>query len=304
MTSPQNLPPQLSGNKSPLKLLREGKVRRVYELDDKLLLVSTDRISAFDHVLPTEIPGKGKILNAISAFWFLETKDLVANHVIAASVPEIKKIVPDLRLSAWHEGRVMLAKKARRIDFECVVRGYLAGSGWKEYLGTGSICGLSLPAGLKEAQKLPTPIFTPTTKADAGHDENTSFEAIAASIGGETAKALRDASLALYQFGADYLFKRGIILADTKFEFGFDENGGLIAIDEILTPDSSRFWDARSYRAGVSPASFDKQFVRDYLSGCGWDKNSAPPPLPEDVVEGTRKRYAQALERILGASVS
>lgn len=298
MTSHQSLRQQLSGSEPALKLLRAGKVRQVYDLNDRLLIVSTDRISAFDYILPTPIPGKGAILNQLSAFWFSKTKTIIANHAITSDINEIRKAVPQAKLDSWYDGRTMLVKKAKRVDFECVVRGYLAGSGWNDYKASGAVCGIALPAGLNEAQKLPEPLFTPTTKADSGHDENISFEKLEELAGRKTAAALRAASMALYKFGAGFLSARGIILADTKFEFGFDDAGGLIVIDEMLTPDSSRFWDAKTYRTGVSPESFDKQFVRDYLTASGWNKNSAPPELPSAVVEGTLNRYRQALKAI------
>ena len=286
-----------------LELIHKGKVRDLYAAGDEyLLIVSSDRISAFDFILPTPVPGKGAILNKISAFWFDKTRHIVPNHIVSTDTDELR-----VRLSApagfdWEglRGRAMLVRRTKRVDFECVVRGYITGSGWKEYLKQGSVCGIKLPAGLKEAQKLPEPVFTPTTKADQGHDENVTFEAMASALPPGLAETVREKSLALYKFAAGYLEKRGILLADTKFEFGL-LNGELILIDEALTPDSSRFWDAAKYSVGASPASFDKQYVRDWLEGSGWDKNSTPPGLPESVVRGTLEKYEEALQKITGA---
>ncbi|MDD5657999.1 MAG: phosphoribosylaminoimidazolesuccinocarboxamide synthase [Elusimicrobia bacterium] len=279
-----------------LPLLRQGKVRDVYDLGERLLIVATDRIPAFDHVLPTPIPGKGKLLTQISALWFARTKNVIGNHLITADLAEMDLPVrPDPALFA---GRCTLAHRARRVDAECVVRGYLAGSGWKDYQKTGAVCGRALPKGLREADRLPEPIFTPSTKAEAGHDENVSREELARMVGTDTARRLETASLALYRFAADFLEPRGVLLADTKFEFGF-LGEGLIVIDELLTPDSSRLWPARLWRPGGSPESFDKQFVRDHLERARWDKRSAPPPLPPEVVAGTLRRYEEFL-RIAG----
>ncbi|MBI4376836.1 MAG: phosphoribosylaminoimidazolesuccinocarboxamide synthase [Elusimicrobia bacterium] len=281
-----------------LKLWRRGKVRDVYELGERLLVVSTDRLSAFDHILPSPIPDKGKILTQVSAWWFAKTASLTPNHMISADLSEIKRLEPKLAgLGPDYEGRAMLVKKARRIDAECVVRGYLAGSGWKEYRRTGSVCGHALPQGLVEASRLPRPIFTPATKSDSGHDENISREQLAAAVGPAQAKELERLSLALYGFASDFLKERGIILADTKFEFGLLD-GRLIVIDEMLTPDSSRLWPLAAYKPGSSPPSFDKQYVRDHLEKIGWDKNPPAPALPQDVIQGTAKRYEEFL-RIL-----
>ncbi len=283
-----------------LPLLRRGKVRDVYDLGDKLLLVSSDRLSAFDYVLPALIPGKGETLTKISSFWFEKTKHIADNHMLATEISEISESLPagmEFDVS-YYKNRTMLVKKAKRVDFECVVRGYIAGSAWKEYKNTGSACGHSLPSGLKEAQKLPEPIFTPAVKADTGHDENISFEKLRSLAGKETAEKLKQMSLKIYDYARGYLEKRGILLADTKFEFGFLD-GELIVIDELVTPDSSRFWDSAQYSDGKSPESFDKQFVRDYLENSGWDKKSAPPALPEEVITGTAERYKEALERVL-----
>jgi phosphoribosylaminoimidazole-succinocarboxamide synthase len=288
---------------SELKLIHKGKVRDLYAAGDKyLLIVSSDRISAFDFILPTPVPGKGAILNKISSFWFARTGNIVKNHIVATDIEEIRRQVTAPADFGWDymNGRAMLVHRTKRVDFECVVRGYITGSGWKEYLKQGSVCGIKLPAGLKEAQKLPEPVFTPTTKADQGHDENVTFEVMAAGLPPGLAQTIREKSLALYKFAAEYLEKRGILLADTKFEFGLLD-GELILIDEALTPDSSRFWDAAKYSVGSSPASYDKQYVRDWLGGSGWDKNSAPPELPEEVVRGTLRIYEEALRKITEA---
>ncbi|MBI5630664.1 MAG: phosphoribosylaminoimidazolesuccinocarboxamide synthase [Elusimicrobia bacterium] len=283
-----------------LPLVRRGKVRDVYALgEDRLLIVATDRLSAFDHVLPTPIPEKGRILTQVSAFWFKKTKSLAPNHFLSADLKEIQGELPSgITLSpALYEGKVTLAKRAERIDAECVVRGYLAGSGFKEYKKTGMVCGHKLPIGLSEASQLPQPIFTPATKADEGHDENISREELSRMVGQETAKELETLSLNIYDYAAALLKERGLILADTKFEFGRSE-GRLIVIDEMLTPDSSRIWPAASYKPGSSPASFDKQHVRDHLEKIGWDKTPPIPSLPSEIVEGTAGRYREFL-RIL-----
>ncbi|MFA5160976.1 MAG: phosphoribosylaminoimidazolesuccinocarboxamide synthase [Elusimicrobiales bacterium] len=282
----------MNGNELPLPLLRRGKVRDVYDLGDKLLLLATDRLSAFDWVLPTPVPEKGALLTAISEFWFGKTAHIAPNHFISRP-----KEIGGVKLSDWQAARATLVKKAKRIDYECVVRGWLSGSGWSEYEKTGAVCGEKLPPGLHESERLPVPIFTPAAKNDTGHDENVSFARMAADLGAEKAAALRDLSLALYNFGAQWLEPRGIILADTKFEFG-EIDGEITVIDELLTPDSSRFWDKTFWKPGGSPPSFDKQFARDYLSGCGWDKNSPPPPLPPEITEKTAARYREAFSRI------
>jgi len=281
-----------------LKLHRRGKVRDVYDLGRHLLLVATDRVSAFDHVLSPPIPGKGRILTEISTFWFHRTAGLVPNHLVSTDLDEIARLAPEAALDpALFSGRTTLARKARRIDVECVVRGYLAGSGWKDYQRSGTVCGHELTAGLELAARLPEPIFTPATKADTGHDENISRETLADIVGGELAKELESLSIRLYSEGAAYMETRGLLLADTKFEFGFIDDK-LCVIDEMLTPDSSRFWDANTYRTGISPESFDKQFVRDHLEAVGWDKNPPVPKLPPEVVEGTTQRYREALTRL------
>lgn len=285
-----------------LPLLRRGKVRDVYDLGDKLLIVSTDRLSAFDHILPTPIPGKGTILTQISAFWFKKTAHLVPNHLISADLPEIQKQLPNgIKLDpAAFEGRTMLTWKAKRIDAECVVRGYLAGSGWKEYKANGMVCGHRLPIGLLESSPLPAPIFTPATKADEGHDENITVQQLSVAVGGDKVSAeLQKFSTTLYTFAGELLKAKGLILADTKFEFGY-HNNKLIVIDEMLTPDSSRIWEAQSYKPGATPASFDKQFVRDYLERIDWNKQPPVPAIPADVVEGTVSRYRE-FQRILAS---
>ena len=281
-----------------LKMLRRGKVRDVYEPDpEHLLIVACDRISAFDSILPTPIPDKGKILTQISNFWFTKTEHIVKNHMVDPNpgpqwFPEIDWYYPEL------DGRTVLVRKTEPLVIEAIVRGYLSGSGWKEYQKSGTVCEIPLPSGLSESDKLPETIFTPSTKAQSGHDENISFEKAADAVGTEIAERVRDLSIALYEFAVDYARERGIIIADTKFEFGTLENGELILIDEILTPDSSRFWPAESYEPGGPQASFDKQYVRDYLEGIKWDKEPPAPALPDDVVENTRAKYLEAVERL------
>jgi len=278
-----------------LPLFSRGKVRDTYQLDDRrLLMVSTDRISAFDYVLPTAIPDRGRVLTQLSAFWFEKTRDVMPNHLLATSYDGL---TPDV------EGRCMVVKRAERIDFECVVRGYLAGSAWAEYRGSGTMAGEPLPAGLRVSERLPEPLFTPATKADAGHDENITFERMRSEVGADLADRLKDASLRLYDGAARHASRQGLILADTKFEFGLID-GELVLIDEALTPDSSRYWDAETYEVGTAPESFDKQFVRDWLTNrSGWDRDSLPPQLPDDVVEQTRQRYLTAFERLTGKSL-
>lgn len=278
---------------------RQGKVRDVYDLGDRLLLVATDRISAFDWILPTGIPDKGRVLTALSAFWF-DRLD-VPNHLISTEI-EDANLDLDSGTRAALRGRSMLVKKARVVPFECVVRGYLSGSGWKEYRKGGSVCGIKLPPGLVESDRItPEPIFTPSTKAESGHDENVSCDVMASAVGAEVASTLRSRSLQVYQTAAARALERGLILADTKFEWGFDQQTGeLLLIDEVLTPDSSRYWALDAYRPGGPQPSFDKQFVRDWLETTGWDKASPPPELPEDVVAGTRARYVEAFERLTG----
>lgn len=276
--------------------VRRGKVRDIYDLGDQLLLVSTDRISAFDWVLPTGIPDKGRVLTQLSRFWF-ERFD-VPHHLLSCDAEEFD--LPEGVDRGPLVGRSMLVRKSEVVPIECVVRGYLSGSGWKEYQASGTVCGIKLPAGLRESDQLPEPIFTPATKAEIGeHDENITFDQAAASVGRELAADLRQRSLELYSQGAEYARTRGIIIADTKFEFG-TVDGELILIDEVLTPDSSRFWPADRYEPGHGQPSFDKQFVRDWLTASGWDKNSPPPELPADVVANTRAKYVEAFEIISG----
>ncbi len=278
-----------------LPLLFRGKVRDIYDLGEELLLVATDRLSAFDVVFPTPIPGKGEILTQLSLFWFQKMKGIIPNHVSERPVEEILKSQEDVAL---YGKRSMRVKKTTPLAIEAVVRGYLAGSGWNDYQKSGAVCGINLPPGLKESQKLPEPIFTPATKAPQGeHDENISFEVACEIVGREKAEKVRDVSLRIYQEGLTYAEGRGLLLADTKFEFGL-RSGELILIDEVLTPDSSRFWPKDQYQVGMSPPSFDKQFVRDYLTKIGWNKKPPAPELPPDIVEQTAARYREALERL------
>jgi phosphoribosylaminoimidazole-succinocarboxamide synthase len=283
-----------------LDLMRRGKVRDIYDLQDALLLVATDRLSAFDHVLPTLIPNRGKVLTHLSVFWFERTQSIVRNHLITADPRAIADVL-GIGTEALGElaHRSMLVRRAWRIDFECVVRGYLAGSGYRDYRRTGAVCGVRLPPGLAEGARLPEPIFTPATKNEAGHDENVPFDVVEAAVGQDLAERLRDVSIALYRFLHDHAYRCGLILADTKFEFGLLD-GELILIDEVGTPDSSRYWDRDAYESTGSMASFDKQFVRDYLEGIGWNKEPPPPPLPAEIVEATRARYLEAYRRITG----
>ncbi|MDR5684345.1 MAG: phosphoribosylaminoimidazolesuccinocarboxamide synthase [Armatimonadota bacterium] len=298
-----NSQPRTEAADRPMPLFARGKVRDIYDLGDRLLIAATDRLSAFDVVLPTPIPDRGRVLTQLSAFWFERTRPIVPNHMLTADPGEIARIVGDgaVALGAM-DGRAMLVRRARRIDFECVVRGYLAGSGWKDYRRSGAVCGVALPPGLVEGARLPEPIFTPATKNDRGHDENVPFAAMVASLGAEVASRLRDLSLALYRFIATWAFARGLICADTKFEFGWvgDE---IVLIDEAGTPDSSRYWDRAAYEADGSMASFDKQFVRDYLERIGWNKEPPAPALPAEVVTATRDRYLEAYRRITGRSL-
>lgn len=273
---------------------KRGKVRDIYDFGDKVLLVSSDRISAFDWILPTAIPDKGKVLNQTAEFWF-ETLG-VRNHVVTTDVSKIP--FPAGTDLSMFEGRSVFCEKTKVVPIECVVRGYLVGSGWKEYQKSQTVCGLKLPAGLVESAKLDEPIFTPSTKEETGHDQNISFEETADRVGSEIAEKLRAYSLDIFKRGSEYAAKRGIIVADTKFEFGLLPSGELILIDEVLTPDSSRFWPADQYEPGKSQPSFDKQFVRDWLLGSGWDRNSTPPTLPDDIVLKTRAKYLEAFERI------
>ena len=276
-----------------LKPFSRGKVRDTYELaEGRLLMVASDRLSAFDVVFPEGIEKKGQVLTQMSLFWFEKLKGVVDNHLISTSVPD--------GLPSYLEGRCMTVKKVKIIPLECVVRGYMAGSGWKDYQKSGAICGIHLPAGLKNASKLPQPIFTPSTKAEKGHDENIGEDAGTALVGKETYNAVRDLSLRIYSAAADYARTRGIILADTKFEFGVNPDGKIILADEVLTPDSSRYWPASSYKEGISPPSYDKQFVRDYLETTDWDKRPPAPHLPSDVMKKTTEKYLECYERLTG----
>ena len=275
--------------------VHRGKVRDLYDLGDQLLLVATDRISAFDWVLPTGIPDKGRVLTSLSRFWF-ELLD-VPNHMLTTDLDEMN--LPDGVERSSLEGRTMLVRKTNVVPVECVVRGYLAGSGWRDYRKTGAVCGVALPSGLRDSDQLPEPIFTPATKATEGHDENISFAQMVDTVGRETAEQLRRSSLEVYKRGAACALERGIVIADTKFEWGWYE-GELLLIDEVLTPDSSRFWPLDQYAPGRPQPSFDKQFVRDWLGGTDWDKNSPPPALPPEIVERTREKYVEAFERLTG----
>jgi phosphoribosylaminoimidazole-succinocarboxamide synthase len=284
-----------------IPLLRRGKVRDVYEIEDRLLIVTSDRMSAFDVVMDDPIPDKGSILTGISLFWFEKLESMVENHIISSSpseYPEIcRKYAPEL------EHRSMLVKKTEPLPVECIVRGYLSGSGWKEYTTTGGVCGITLPKGLRESEQLPEPIFTPSTKAEEGmHDENIDFETAVGLLGRDTAEEVRRLSLEIYKFGRELAARKGIIVADTKFEFGIKDNR-LILIDEVLTPDSSRFWPMDTYAPGGPQKSFDKQFLRDYLIRIKWPKTPPPPKLPEEIIAKTREKYLDALERLTGRSL-
>jgi len=282
------------------ELVSRGKVRDIYAHEDALILVATDRISAFDCVLSPGVPGRGIILTRLSSFWFEKFSDLVPNHLLATELvdfPEPFRSHPELA------GRSVLAKRLEPIPVECVARGYISGSGWKEYGSSGSVCGISLPEGLVESDRLSEPIFTPATKATEGHDENISFERMVSIVGGELAETLRDLTLKLYGRAADYALECGIIIADTKFEFGLTEDGTIVWMDEVLTPDSSRFWPADQYRSGGAQPSYDKQFVRDWLIESGWNKEPPAPTLPSEVIEGTLQRYGEAFRLLTGADI-
>ena len=280
-----------------LNLVKQGKVRDVYKCGDNLLIVATDRLSAFDYVLPQPIPDKGKILTQISLFWFDFIKDIVKNHLVSSDPAEY----PDEAkpYAAQLAFRSMLVKNADVMPFECVARGYIEGSGWKDYLSNGSVCGIKLPQGLKRGDKLPEPIFTPATKADVGHDLNVDYNYMAGKVGAETASLARDLTLRLYKKASEYALTKGIIIADTKFEFGF-HNGELILIDELFTPDSSRFWPLNDYKPGEAQKSYDKQYVRDYLEEIKWDKKPPVPDLPETVIRNTRDKYIEAYTKLTG----
>ena len=283
-----------------LVLIGRGKVRDLYAVDDDwLLIVATDRLSAFDVVLPDPIPGKGAVLTGISEFWFGRTAEIARNHRMGA--PTLEAVLSDPAELAEAKGRAMVVRRLRPLPIEAIVRGYLIGSGWREYRATGGLCGIALPEGLREAERLPEPLFTPSTKAEAGeHDENIDFDTASRLIGAEVARRIRDASLDLYRFAAEHARARGIIIADTKFEFALDgDDGALVLIDEVLTPDSSRFWPADEYAPGMSPPSFDKQFVRDYLDTLDWDKTPPAPALPAEVIAKTAEKYREAERRLV-----
>lgn len=279
-----------------MKKISSGKVREIYEVDDdKLMLVVSDRISAFDVILPNEVPDKGKVLNKISEFWFDHTKDFVKNHVISTDLSEF----PEEFQKEEFKDRSMLVKKLKMLPIECIVRGYITGSGWKSYKENGTVCGIELPEGLQESEKLPEPIFTPSTKAAEGHDENISFEQTVELIGEDLANKVKNVAIEIYSKCAEYAATKGIIIADTKFEFGLDENGDLVLGDEVLTPDSSRFWPASTYEVGHGQKSFDKQYMRDWLKQTNWDASN-PTPIPDDVINTTRAKYIEAYERLTG----
>jgi phosphoribosylaminoimidazole-succinocarboxamide synthase len=292
----------LQSNLPGLELLHRGKVRDVYALDhDRLLMVATDRLSAFDVVMPNPIPGKGEMLTQISNFWFAKTAHLVPNHLLDVPLSELLPAGTDLALYAK---RAVVVRRLKPVPVEAIARGYLIGSGWKDYRASGTLCGITLPAGLKQAQQLPEPIFTPSTKAASGHhDENVSFASMANAVGGDLATQVRDATLAIYRWAAAYAAERGIIIADTKFEFGTDADGKLYVMDEMLTPDSSRFWPADQYRTGISPPSYDKQFVRDWLETQDWNKTAPGPVIPDAVIARTAAKYAEALQRLAGITL-
>ena len=276
---------------------RSGKVRDIYELPDQLLIVATDRISAYDVVMPNGIPDKGRVLTQISVFWFDLLSEVAPNHLISAAMKDLPE---DLRVAEELDGRFMLCRKAQVIPIECVVRGYLAGSGWAEYKETGAVCGIDLPGKLKQSAELPEPIFTPATKAQHGHDENITFQQACELVGADVMDQVREKSIAVYLRGRDYAAQRGIIVADTKFEWGRDGDGQLMLIDEVLTPDSSRFWPAEGYKPGKAQPSFDKQFVRDYLDKSKFDRTPPAPPLPAEIVQKTRAKYIEAYTRLTG----
>lgn len=286
-------------NLTSLPLLHRGKVRDLYAVDDNnLLIVQTDRLSAFDVIMPTPIPGKGEVLTTMSNFWFEKLGNVIPNHLSGIAPEDVVKTDAD---RAQVKGRAFVVKRLKALPIEAIVRGYLVGSGWKEYKKSGTVCGIQLPAGLQEAQKLPQPLFTPSTKAAVGeHDENISFDEAVKLLGQKRAEEVRDAALALYTQAAEYAAGKGVIIADTKFEFGVDNAGKLYLIDEALTPDSSRFWPAESYKAGSNPPSYDKQFVRDWLESSGWNKQPPAPQIPADILQKTSDKYQEALKRLLG----
>ncbi len=279
-----------------MKQIAQGKVRDIYDVGDNLVLVTTDRISAFDRVMPTAVPYKGAVLNRLSTFWFGATEKIIPNHMITIQ----NEKMPDMFHADEYTDRCMLVKKLKMLPIECIVRGYITGSGWSSYQKDGSVCGIRLPSGLRESEKLPSPIYTPTTKATEGHDEHINFDETVKMLGEPLATQLMVTSLQLYTECADYALTKGIIIADTKFEFGVDENGTLTLADEVLTPDSSRFWPADKYEVGRSQESYDKQFLRNWLISSGWDKESAPPQIPEDIIQKTSEKYLQAYKVLTG----
>ncbi|HEU0028482.1 MAG TPA: phosphoribosylaminoimidazolesuccinocarboxamide synthase [Ktedonobacterales bacterium] len=291
--------PVMTNANLPLPVFSVGKVRDTYDLGDRLLMVATDRMSAFDCILPNGIPGKGRVLTQLSTFWFHRLAGIIPNHLLSVDVSDLPEAVSAQRDEL--AGRFMIVKKARRLDFECVVRGYLAGSGWLDYQRTGAVCGITLPEGLRQADRLPQPIFTPATKAEEGHDINISLAEMQATIGAELGQRIAEVSIAIYEAAAVYALERGIIIADTKMEFGLLDDSELILIDELLTPDSSRYWPVDDYQPGGSPPSFDKQYLRDWLEASGWDKRPPAPELPPEVAEGVASRYRVAYERLTGA---
>jgi phosphoribosylaminoimidazole-succinocarboxamide synthase len=297
------VPTTLSSSHLPgLDLVHRGKVRDVYALSaDELLIVASDRLSAFDVVLPDPIPGKGEMLTQMSNFWFAKTRHLLRNHLLERRLADVLPAGVDLALYAR---RSVICKRLKPIPFEAIARGYLIGSGWKDYQATGQLCGITLPAGLRQAEQLPEPIFTPSTKAAPGqHDENIDFDSVVNQVGSELAGQVRDATLAIYRFAAEYAATRGILIADTKLEFGTDADGTLHVMDEMLTPDSSRFWPTDEYRVGISPPSYDKQYVRDYLETLDWNKQAPGPRVPAQVIEATARKYAEAVHRLTGQRV-
>ena len=302
MQAASHRPSLLEADLPGLPLRHRGKVRDVFELpDNRLLIVATDRLSAFDVVLPDPIPGKGEMLCQISNFWFDRTSGLMPNHLTGV---DVASVLPSGVDAAVYAKRAVVTKKLKPVPVEAIARGYLIGSGWKDYQRTGRVSGIALPDGLRQAEQLPQPIFTPSTKAAVGdHDENIDFDTMVKTVGADLAEQVRDATLRLYAFARDHAAQRGILLADTKFEFGTDEDGRLYVMDEMLTPDSSRYWPADEYRVGISPPSYDKQFVRDHLEQVGWDKTPPGPRLPADVIERTRAKYAEALQRLAGISI-
>jgi phosphoribosylaminoimidazole-succinocarboxamide synthase len=288
----------LATNFDRLSLVRRGKVRDVYAAGDQLILVATDRISAFDYVLGSGIPDKGRVLNQLSAFWFARTGEIITNHLISTNVAEYPESARGY--ASQLEGRSLLARRTTPLPVECVARGYISGSGWKDYKATGEVCGIALPKGLRESDRLPEPIFTPATKADSGHDENISEEAAAKVVGAELLQRLKKLTMELYAHGVAHAESKGIILADTKFEFGLTDEGELLLIDEMMTPDSSRYWPKDTYSPGGPQPSFDKQYVRDYLESIKWNKQPPVPSLPDDVVANTRAKYLDAYRRLTG----